>query len=725
MAIPRCCAASLALTLLLFASSASAAEPEKPAQPSGDSAATVPAATVPAAAVPLARVVLFSSGVGFFDRQGEVDGDAAVALKFSTSDINDLLKSLVLEDRGGGQISAVTYGSKDPITKTLQKFAVDLTANPTLSQILNQIRGERIEFIPAGAQGVLTGTLLGVETRKREVGPNHATIDVEIMNLLTDAGLRSEPLDQIGPIKIVNPQLDKEFRQALAVLALGHDADKKSVTLHFDGKGKRPVRVGYIQNMPIWKTSYRLSLAADDAKPMLQGWAIVENTTEEDWQKVKLTLVSGRPVSFIMNLYDPLYVQRPTVEPELFAGLRPQVYGQGLDDDSVRLGRVGESDRKMKVLVQESPADPSTYSHMITRSGREPDGSGDSDDMLLGAQAVQSFDLSKGFGPQKFTESGEVGELFQYSIVPPVTLARQESAMLPVVNEHVGAKKVSVYNPAVQAKHPLSGLRLTNTTDLHLMQGPITVFDGGTYAGDARIEDIAPGGERLLTYALDLDVECIGEATGTPAEIASIRLAKGILYAERKQVLTVKYKLKNSGQKKKTILVEQPFETDWRLVAPKEPTERTRDLYRFAVDVEPGKTETLEIVIDHPLAQQIEIANADDATIRLYESQQAISPEVKAALEKIVALKIGLAGLVEQRKKLEQQLKAINEEQQRIRQNMPQLDRNSDLYKRYVKKLGDQEDAVEKLGVEIERLSQEETKARKALDDFLLALDLK
>ena len=203
-------------------------------------------------------MVLFSSGVGFFDRQGEVDGDAAVALKFNTGDINDLLKSLVLEDRGGGQISAVTYGSKDPITKTLQKFAVDLTANPTLAQILNQIRGERIEFT---APGAMTGTLLGVETRKREVGPNHATIDVEIMNVLTDDGLRSVPLEQVGAIKIVNPQLDKEFRQALAVLALGHDADKKSVTLHFAGKGKRPVRVGYIQNMPIWKTSYRLVLA--------------------------------------------------------------------------------------------------------------------------------------------------------------------------------------------------------------------------------------------------------------------------------------------------------------------------------------------------------------------------------------------------------------------------------------------------------------------------------
>jgi hypothetical protein len=703
MAILRLRAASLVLAFLLLSSNAPAADP---------------APTAPEATVPLARVVMFSSGVGFFDRQGEVDGDAAVALKFNTGDINDLLKSLVLEDRGGGQISAVTYGSKDPITKTLQKFAVDLTANPTLAQILNQIRGERIEF---SAPGAMTGTLLGVETRRREVGPNHEAINVEIMNVLADDGLRSVPLEQVGAIKIVNPQLDKEFRQALAVLALGHDADKKSVTLHFDGRGKRPVRVGYIQNMPIWKTSYRLVLAADDAKPTLQGWAIVENTTEEDWQKVKLTLVSGRPVSFIMNLYDPLYVQRPTVEPELFAGLRPQVYGQ----DLVR-------DRREHLAL------PAT--RWKSTAGADPSATGDEEmdtadgpanEAALNGPAMHAYGFNddsirlSANGVTAAAQGGDVGELFRYSIVPPVTLARQESAMLPIVDEHVEGKKLSVYNPAVQAKHPLCGLRLKNTTDLHLMQGPITVFDGNTYAGDARIEDIAPGGERLLTYALDLEVECTSEMSAQPDEIASIRLAKGVLHAERKQSRTRKYSVKNSDKKAKTVLVEQPLETDWLLVAPKEPTEKTRAVYRFAVDVEPGKTATLEVVEEHLLGQQIELANIDDATIRFFQSQRIISPEAKAALEKIVAMKTQLAGLVNQRKQLEQNIKTITEEQQRIRQNMQQLDRNSDLYKRYVKKFGDQEDAVERLGEQIKGLTQTESEQHKALDDFLLALDLK
>ena len=145
-------------------------------------------------------------------------------------------------------------------------------------------------------------------------------VETEYLNLLTGDGLRSVPLASVGRIKLTNEKLDGELRQALAVLALGHATDKKTVTLNFTGQGKRPVQVGYIQQAPIWKTSYRLVLADKDA-PFLQGWAIVENTTEDDWKDVRLTLVSGRPISFVMNLYQPLYVPRPVVEPELFASL--------------------------------------------------------------------------------------------------------------------------------------------------------------------------------------------------------------------------------------------------------------------------------------------------------------------------------------------------------------------------------------------------------------------
>ena len=178
------------------------------------------------------------------------------------------------------------------------------------------------------APTAITGTIVGVEKRKVKVGKDEA-IEQEFLNLLTDQGLRSVNLETVSRIKLSDEKLNGELQQALAILATAHATDKKTVSLNFLGQGKRDVKVGYIQESPIWKTSYRLVLK-DDEKPFLQGWAIVENTTEQDWNDVNLTLISGRPISFIMDLYQPLYVQRPEVKPELYAGLRPQIYDQDL-----------------------------------------------------------------------------------------------------------------------------------------------------------------------------------------------------------------------------------------------------------------------------------------------------------------------------------------------------------------------------------------------------------
>src|SRR6476660_16661 len=278
--------------------------------------------------LPIKRVVLFSSGVGYFQHQGKVDGNASVDLKFRVDDINDLLKSMVLEDRGGGQISTVTYGSRDPINKTLQTFAIDLTKNPTLGKLLEQIRGEEVDVESTNR---IVGTIVGVESHK-QAASDKQVVYKDFLNLLTENGLVLVEMDSISRIKLANPQLDAELRQALKVLAAGHSTDKKTVTMKFLGQGEREVRVGYIQEAPVWKTSYRLVLD-EKGKPFLQGWAIVENTTDTDWKDVRLTLVSGRPISFVMDLYSPLYATRPTIVPELFASLSPQMYGQNLMDE--------------------------------------------------------------------------------------------------------------------------------------------------------------------------------------------------------------------------------------------------------------------------------------------------------------------------------------------------------------------------------------------------------
>ena len=698
---------ALCLGLALSASStASAAEPQAAAD-----------------ALPLKKVVLFTSGVGFFQHAGKVTDDASVEMKFAADDVNDLLKSMVLEDLGGGTVSTVSYASRDPITKTLGTFAVNLTDNPSMGQILARLRGEKIEI---DAAAPAAGTIVGVEKRTVPAGENK-TVEKEFVTLLTADGLRTIALDAITRIKLVDPRLQGELEKALAVLALGHDNDKKAVKLEFRGQGPRDVRVGYVQESPLWKTSYRLVLdeAAEGgkdqkAKALLQGWAIVENTTDQDWKDVTMTLVSGRPISFRMDLYQPLYVPRPQVMPELYASLMPQLYGQELAGAKVEFERAaaGEAGKKADMLargrrreVPEAAPAPSIAAADAPADAFE--GKNRAGKMLAGAASIQSL-----------AAGSNLGELFRYEIAKPVTIERQRSAMLPIVGERVEVEKVAIYDDRVLAKHPLSGLRLVNTTKLDLMQGPVTVFEAGAYAGDARVEDMAPGSERLVSYAVDLDVEVNPRMEQRPEEIVAVKIAKGTLIATRKYARTKAFEIKNSGSKSVKLLVEHPREGGWNLVAPKEAAETTRDRYRFAVTAEPGKPAKLEVAEEQQGVQHVALTNIDDNTILFYVRAKATSPKVKEALEQVIAKKRAIEEIVRKKQEREREIQVVEQEQNRIRQNMAQLDRTNELYAKYVKKFAEQEDRVEALRKEIADLVTQEQEARKALDEYLLTVTL-
>lgn len=677
--------------------------------------------TAKPAALPLKKIVLFNSGVGFFEHAGEVTGDASVDLQFNVDDINDLLKSLVPQDLGGGRASTVTYGSMDPITKTLKTFAIDLTQDPTIADLLGQVRGEQAEL---DAGKAMKGTILGIEVRKRVI--DEEVLEEEYLNLLTDEGLTSVALPSVQRIRLLNPKLDAELRQALALLATGRSNDKKSVSLRFLGEGKRPVRVSYIQESPVWKTSYRLVLD-EEKDPLLQGWAIVENTTEEDWKEVDLTLVSGRPISFVMNLYQPLYISRPLVEPELFASLRPQTYGQdmaGADRDFAEAGKQAR-ERQMDSLARKATAAAAPAAPGVTKLG--------AGSLQLNAAADKKGDAnyramekaaSLGDGLQSAAEASNLGELFQYEIETPVALPRQQSAMLPIVAETVKGEKVSIYNAAVHPKHPLNGLRLTNSTKLHLMQGPITVFDAGSYAGDAQIEDLPPGTERLLSYAVDLDTEVAQVTHGKPSELVSMKINRGVLQISNKLSREVIYTVKNSGRKEKKVLVEYPLDDTWKLTAPEKPTEKTRDRYRFAVAAVPGKPTELKINEEQLIYSAIAITDIDDGSLAVYLRGKNISEEVRKAIADVRSRNAAITTLRTQHARIEQQINVINQEQSRIRQNMQQLDRNSELYQRYVKKFGEQEDAVEKLRAEALTIQEQIDAKTRELNDFIGGLNV-
>jgi hypothetical protein len=670
-------------------------------------------------ALPLREVILYSSGVGYFERAGQIDGAGSVDLRFRTEEINDLLKSMVVQDHGGGTIGVISYDSRDPISKTLQSFAIDLTSNPSMRDILNQMRGEKIRVSwPAQT----TGTVVGVEHRVIEEEKEKKR-EEDFLNLFANGTLQSIPFTQIREIRLENPRLQKDLEDALTTVAKGHDTEKKTVSLTFTGEGKREVDVSYIVEAPVWKTSYRLVL--EEKGGFIQGWAIVENTGDEDWQNVQLSLVSGRPISFKMDLYQPLYAQRPVVQPELYLSLKPQLY-----QDNMQVERL--ADQQVVGLngaaLSASPAGPAGFAGGANFALGAPQAK----DARLGRAfrglnegvAAKPFGFADAAAMASVAEGGITGELFQYALKMPVSIQRQKSAMLPIVTTKVEGGKLSIYNESVQAKHPLNGFRLKNTSDLHLMQGPITVFDGGSYAGDARIEDLAPGQERLISYAVDLPTEVDPVSKSQPETLVSVRIRHGTFSASKKLVEEKTYNVKNKDQKTKTVLIEHPLRADWKLETPSNPTERARDVYRFKLEVPAGKTESLLVRESRQVVEETALSSLDGGALSFYLRSDKVSDRVKDVLRKVASYRSDLAQLAAERKRRDDRLQEIGQEQTRIRENMARLSQTAELYQRYVKKFDEQETEFERLRGEAAKLKEQEAAKQRELNEYLDGLDL-
>jgi hypothetical protein len=681
----------------------------------------------PAVSLPVTRVVLFNSGVGYFSRSGEVTDDARVDLTFPEADVNDLLKSMVLEDFNGGRIAGVSYDSREPIARTLSSFAVNLNGNPTFAGIVSQMRGERVDVIlspgAANQPGKLSGVIVGVEHQKEAKGP--AVVETEFLNLWCAEGLRSVRLPDVQQLKFASPVVESEFRRALDVLALSHDSQKKAVSLHFAGDGKRKVQVGYVIEAPIWKTSYRLVLAEKE-KPYLQGWALVENPTDEDWAGVKMALISGRPISFKMDLYNPLYVERPTVEPELFASLRPVTYRGGFGE------RFREEASKKENAALEKLGDDGKPRDASRRSGLWEAKDAPADRLGLAAGMAGNATYGKELAGElaRRPELGAVGsaataaslgDFFQYAIDHPVSLARQKSAMLPIVGKEVEGQKVSIYNPAVQRTHPLLGLKFKNTSGAHLNQGPITVFEGSVYAGDTRVLDVQPNEERLVSYAIDLGTEVDPQVGPGTQRITSVKAVKGIVTTVTKVMEERKYRIVNRSQADRTLLIEHPNRTNqqFKLVDTDKPAEDTPEFWRFQTGVKAGETKTFTVKEERDISSSITLTNNSDDTIRYFVNLAEAGPSLKQKLAQALQIKGEWDAQVRELNQVVADLTRLNADQDRIRKNLRETPKEAEVYQTYLKKLSDQEKEIDSLTAKQKKLMADEFAAKKKYDDYL------
>jgi hypothetical protein len=745
--------------------------PRAGARPVAAEARLVADAKIPSVTLPITRVVLFNAGVGYFHREGEVNGEGRLDLRFDEADVNDLLKSLVLTDKDGGKVRAVTYDNRMPLDFVLKGFAVDVTENPTMGQLMHQVRGEKIEVTDKGGV-VTTGQIVSVE---RQPVPPMGADPGELLNLLTDDGLQTVELKQLKKIKFVKPEMQADFRKALEMLATSRGDNKKAVSVVFTGQGKRKVAVGYVTEAPLWKPSYRLSVDAQGAA-RIQGWATVENTTDEDWNNVKVGLVAGRPMTFQMDMYDPLFVPRPTVEPDLFASLRPPMYQGGLNPGGnigVAMGQqnlgagggfvsaqsiqggigggfqgfqgVGGNQLGNQFGIQGQfgqlggqfglqgfaggnygylprvprPSLRSLYGERLTyadyinrlRGNATPPKGGET------ATPAVKDPLDKTAGALAAAD-GTLGDMFEYKIEGPITLAKQKSALLPLVNEPVEGSRVSIYNAATLVKHPLLGLKLVNKTKLHLAQGPVAVYDGETFAGDARLPDMKPNETRLISYAIDLGTEVVSRQGDTQRKLTSVTVEEGKVYLRSGLRRTTTYLVRNRNPQDRTVVVEHPLNAAWKLLAPAKPDDRTRSFYRFEQKVKSGSLETLEVSEESEGTETWRLADASLETLQGLLALKEAKPPIRDVIKKVIELreKVDAAqkGIAEE----QEALKGIADDQDRIRKNIERTPKESDAFKRYLKKFDEQETEIEKHQARVKQLKAELSKHEKALREF-------
>lgn len=678
--------------------------------------------------LPIRKVEVFSSGVGYFEHFGTVEGDGSLELRFKSNQINDVLKSLVLQDLDGGRISNVVYPSKDPVSKILQSFEVDLSDQPSLPDLLGRLQGERVQVKSGGAD--LNGTILGVEYREVQFGNSDKTLRTWVLSVLSGGTIRSFEQDRIESIQLEDEKLQRELGEALATIADTRGPDTKPVNLNFAGQGQRRVRVGYLVETPIWKTSYRLILPEEESgEAYLQGWAIVENQTDNDWNGVELSLISGRPISFIQDLYQPLYLPRPVVKPDLQASLRPQTYEGGMDLLARDAPGLGEEVSQMVTDFDGSSGGEAGAYSRPAMAKRAPA----SEPAILGFQssAAESDALfvappiDPTSGVSSSASAGEVGELFRYTVAG-VNLPRQRSAMIPIVTENIRAERVSIYNQTAHDKHPLNGARMTNTTGNHLLAGPVTVLDGGAYAGDAQIGNLPPGQERLLSYAMDLEVLIDPTKNREESTFQTGKIVKGILEISRKQVATREYRISNKAADEKVLVVEHPIRLGWKLSETAAPIETTDTLYRFRVPVAASATAVLPVKEEVVQSQSLHILSMDIGAMEFYTRSGEISANVRKALASLIERKNALVEVERSLQERRTKIQEITMEQERIRQNLAsvQNQQGSAYYGRLIAKLNEQETEIENLQKEAANLEIALQERRKALEDELANLNV-
>ena len=667
-----------------------------------------PVAPAAAQELPVERITLYRSGVGSFERRGAVEGDMDIQLSVDAELVNDILKSMVLLDLGGGRIESASYASREPLERRLASFAVNLSDAPGRREILQRLRGTMVRIVRVDGRPV-EGRVLSVEDVT--VPTAEGSTKLPHVTLATGSGMESHRLDEVQSFSVLDPQIREEIDRALLAIAEQRTDRVKTLDLAFRGSGRRDVIVSYVHEMPVWKTSYRLVLpdaAEGGGSPLLQGWAIVENTTDEDWRDVRLGLVAGRPVGFVMDLYEPLFLARPEVPVPVEAAAAPRTYAGKTVELQASPGR---AQRSMPA------ADTATRS-----AGRGAMfGGGGQAESLAAAPMEMGDAMAYGMGSGAAAAAGD-GTVFRYELEEPVTIERRRSAMLPILTAGIEGRRVSIL--ATGAQHPMRGVEIRNTSGLQMMPGPISVYDDGTYAGDAQIDFVPAGDERLLAYAVDLEVRSEFRES-QQSRVRSVRIINGLVEETIGREYGRTWTIRNADEgEDRTVIVEAPAMPGWEIVSP-EPAERAAGIDRFEIVVAAGETADLAVTYRRTDLTRLAVASYDLGRLIGHQRSGAASAEVVAAVRRAAELQAAVTGIERQLQQLENEREEIVRDQSRLRDNLGRVGANTELGGRYIRQLTDQEDRLEAIARAVGEARAELERARRRLEEYIGSLNVR
>ena len=688
--------------------------------------------------LPIRRVILYSNGVAYIERRGRVTGHAEIDLSFKQSQVDDVLKSMVVLDLGEGRIGAVSYNSSAPPSARMADIPFSIASGSAndmqggLAGVLSQLQGARVVITTANR--TVTGSILTVEERKSQIDATKPPVTMHAVVIVSENGeLTSFDLSEVRSVKLADEGSRRDVNEFAHATASARRRDAKTIAVTSDGIGSREMVVSYTIAAPIWKTTYRVVL--DPAgQPFFQGWAIVDNVSEEDWENVSLSLVSGTPVSFIHPIQKPFYRYRPIVPMPADLRLDPQVYDpDGVEGVGGGIG-AGPSEApppSASAPVSNVPTQRSVQS-LYSLNNRNTAANnlnidGTSNETVVTTSLSDAI-ISQQVGVEAAATGKEVGDLFEYRIDQPVTVHRDRSALIPILQTKMVGERVSIFNEAVRRDRPLGGMLLENTSTLTLEDGAMTVLDSDAYAGEALMERLKPGEKRLISFALDLGTLVTVRVKEDRAPTFLIKIVDGVFQAHYYRTNDKYYKITNQTDRPRVVFVEHPIRQGWELTEKtRKPDGKSARFYRFRIPLEPRESVELPVVERQALMDSYALFNFTRSDLQLFIARNYIDSQTRAQLEKLLDIKSRIAGAEALLAAINRESEEISQDQARLRENIKALTATAEarqLIARYVAKANEQESRIEQLTKDRKTTSEERTRLQLELEAAIRSLDI-